>query len=109
MSINRWKNKEDVVNTYNGILLSHKKEQTNAICSNMKQLVIITLSEVNKRKTNIIWYHLHVEPKLWHKSTYLWNRNRLMNTENRLVVAKGEEIGAEMSGKFELADVSSFT
>ena len=27
--------KEDVVHIYNGILLSHKKEQNNAICSNM--------------------------------------------------------------------------
>ena len=26
--------KEDVVHIYNGILLSHKKEQNNAICSN---------------------------------------------------------------------------
>ena len=28
-------NKENVVNIYNEILLSHKKEQNNAICSNM--------------------------------------------------------------------------
>ena len=27
--------KEDVVQIYNGILLNHKKEQNNAICSNM--------------------------------------------------------------------------
>ena len=27
--------REDVVNIYNGILLSHKKELNNAICSNM--------------------------------------------------------------------------
>ena len=32
MSINREMNKEDV---YSEILLSHKKEQNNAICSNM--------------------------------------------------------------------------
>ena len=35
MSINRGIDKEDVVHIYNGILLSHKKEQNNAICSNM--------------------------------------------------------------------------
>ena len=34
MSINRWMDKEDVVHTYNGIFLSHKREQNNAICSN---------------------------------------------------------------------------
>ena len=35
MSTDRWMDKEDVVRIYNGILLSHKKEQNNAICSNM--------------------------------------------------------------------------
>ena len=35
MSISRWMDKEDVAYLYNGILLSHKKEQNNAICSNM--------------------------------------------------------------------------
>jgi len=35
MFIKRWTDKDDVVYMYNGILLSHKKEQNNAICSNM--------------------------------------------------------------------------
>ena len=35
MPINRRMDKEDVVHKCNGILLSHKKEQNNAICSNM--------------------------------------------------------------------------
>ena len=35
MSINRGMDKEDVVHIYNGILLSHKKEQSNAIYNNM--------------------------------------------------------------------------
>ena len=34
MFINRGLGKEDIVHIYNGILLSHKKEQNNAICSN---------------------------------------------------------------------------
>ena len=32
MSIDGWMDKEEVVHIYNGILLSHKKEQNNAIC-----------------------------------------------------------------------------
>ena len=32
MSFNRGMNKEDVVHIYNGILLSHKKEQNGVIC-----------------------------------------------------------------------------
>ena len=35
MSIGRGMDKEDMVHIYNGILLSHKKEQNNAICSDM--------------------------------------------------------------------------
>ena len=35
MSITKGKDKENVVHTDNGILLSHKKEQNHAICSNM--------------------------------------------------------------------------
>ena len=35
MSIDRRTDKEDMVHIYNGILLSHKKEQNNAICNNI--------------------------------------------------------------------------
>ena len=45
-------NKEDVVYIYVGILLSHKKEQNNAICSNMDEPLI--LSEMSQTKTCII-------------------------------------------------------
>ena len=35
MSSGRWMLWEDAVYTHNGMLLSHKKEQSKAICSNM--------------------------------------------------------------------------
>ena len=35
MSIDRQMDKEDVVNIYNGILLSHKKERNWVICRDM--------------------------------------------------------------------------
>ena len=38
------------------------------------------------------WHHLYVESKIWHKWTYPWNRNRLTDIDNRLVVAKEEEV-----------------
>ena len=44
---------------------------------------ILILSEARKKKTNTICYHLHVEPKIWHKWTYTQNRNRLTDIENR--------------------------
>ena len=50
MSIDRWMDKEDVVDVYNGVLLTHKKEQKNAICSNMDGLEIIIFSEVSQKK-----------------------------------------------------------
>ena len=37
MSTDRWMDKENVVYVYNGILLGHKKEWNNAICSNMDE------------------------------------------------------------------------
>ena len=35
MSIDRGLDKEDMAHVYNGILLGHKKELSNGICSNM--------------------------------------------------------------------------
>ena len=63
-------------------------------------LEIIILSEESQKKTNTIWYHLYVESKIWHKWTYLRNRNRLADIENRLVVAKGEGGGEGMEWEF---------
>ena len=51
------------------------------------QLEILILSEVRKRKTNTICFHLYVESKLWLKWTYLQNRNRLI--KNRHLVSWG--------------------
>ena len=55
---------------------------------------------VRKRKTNSIRYRLYVETKIWHKWTYLQNRNRLTDMENRFVVAKGEGGGNGMDREF---------
>ena len=53
-----------MVHIYNGILLSHKKEWNNAICSNMDRPSIIILRKVNKKdKADITWYHIYVENK----------------------------------------------
>ena len=53
-------------------------------------LEITVLREVSQRKTNIIWYHLHVESKIWYKWTYLQNNDRLTDVENKLMVTKGK-------------------
>ena len=65
---------------HNEILLSHKKEWNNAISAILMDLETI-VSEVGKAKTNTIWCHLSMESKIWHKWTYLQDRNRLKYRE----------------------------
>ena len=48
--------KEDVVYTYNGILLSHKKEQNWVICRDMIDLETVIQSEVSQKEKNK--YHI---------------------------------------------------
>ena len=79
--------KKDVVHIYNGVLLNHKKEQSNAIDSNLDTTTDAHTKSEGKRQT---WYHLYVESNIWDKWTSLQNRDRLMDINNRLVVAKGE-------------------
>ena len=52
MFTDRWIDKEDVVHIHNGILLSHKMEWNNAICSNMNGPRDIILSEVSQGEKN---------------------------------------------------------
>ena len=50
-------------------------------------------TEWSQRKTNIIWYHLHMESnKKWYR-TYLKDRNKLTDFETDLMVSIGETIG----------------
>ena len=58
----RWMDKENVVYLYNAILLNHKKEWNNAICSNIDGPKECHTKSV-RRKTNTKWYHLYMEPK----------------------------------------------
>ena len=51
---------KDVIHVYNGILLSHKKNEIMSFAATWIGLDIIILSEISQRKTNIS-YHLHVE------------------------------------------------
>ena len=63
MFINRGMDKEDVVHIYNGILLSNKKEQSNAICSNMDGPRFVILNEVSQKEKD----------KYHYDTTYMWN------------------------------------
>ena len=65
-----------------------KKNEIMPFVATWTQLKIIILSEVSQKKTNIMCYHLYLECKIWHKRTYLRNRNRLTGIEDKLLVAK---------------------
>ena len=53
------------------------------------ELETVILSEVSQKEKENTIYLSYVESKIWHNCTYLWNKNRLKNIENRLVVARG--------------------
>ena len=52
MSLNRGLDKEDVIQIYTGILLSHKKNKIMPFATIWMDLEIIILSEVSQTETN---------------------------------------------------------
>ena len=86
MSVDRRMNK-DMVHIFNGILLSHLKEWNNAICSNMDGPGDYhTNWGKSERERQIISYdiaYMRNLKKKWYKWTYLQNRNRLTDLENK--------------------------
>ena len=79
---------KDVVHIYDGIVLSHKKEQSNVICSNMDG---DCHTEWSKSDTEgQISYDITC---MWNqkkrvKWTYWWNKSRVTDVENKLKVIR---------------------
>ena len=55
---------------HNGILLRHKREWNNAICSNMNGLRDYFIELSNREKDRYLWYHLDVKSKKYYKPFY---------------------------------------
>ena len=72
-----------------------KNEWNNAICSNMvgprDYHIKWSKSDRERQISYNITYMWNL--KKWHKWTYLQNRNRLTDTENKLMVTKGDSGG----------------
>ena len=85
------------------LLLSHKKEWDNAFCGNKDAIRDYLIKWSQKEKGKYLMISLYVESKIWHKRIYLQNRNRLTDTENRLMVAC-----VEGSERFRLSVVSYY-
>ena len=57
-----------------------KKNEIGSFAATKVDLEIIILSEASQKEKDK--YHMiYVEPKIWHKWTYLWNRDRIMDIE----------------------------
>ena len=92
MSINRWMDKEDVVWIHNRILLRHKKTINPATYNNMDGPGDYhTKWSKSERERQITYDIIYMwDLKIKYKWTYLWNRNRLTDIGNKLMVTKGE-------------------
>jgi len=71
MPIDRRMDKEDVVHTYNGLLLSHKKEWNNAICCYMDGPKVYQVYHTKWSQKEKDKYHMNVSP-LSNISFTLW-------------------------------------
>ena len=80
---------------YNGILLSNKEEWNNVIYSNMggprDDHTKWSKSDRERQISYDITYMWSL--KKWYKWTYLQNRNRLTDIENKFMVIKGKRGG----------------
>ena len=83
-----------MVHTYNRILLSHKKERNNAICSDMdRPRDNHTEWSKSDRERKISYdnaYMWNLKNK-WYKWTYVQSRNRVTDVENKLMITKGKK------------------
>ena len=82
-------NKEDVVYIQNRILLGYKKNEIMPFSATWVDLEIIIVSEVNQEKKD----KYHMLSHMWNLGTYLQNRYRFTDIENKLVFTKGERGG----------------
>ena len=75
MSINKQIDKENMVN--NGILLTIKNNKILPFMTTWMGLKGNIVSKIRQRRTNAVWFHLHIESK---KQSNLTNRTKRKQT-----------------------------
>ena len=90
MSINGWKDKEDVVQ-YTMEYYSAIKKWNNAICSNMDgPRDCHTEWSKSDREGQILYDIAYMwNLKKWYRWTYLQNRNRVTDVKNKCIITRG--------------------
>ena len=88
--------REDVVHIYNGILLSHKKEQNWVICRDVDgPRDCHTEWNKSEREKQISYINAYMwELEEWHRWTGLQGRNRDTDVENKRMDTKWGEVAA---------------
>ena len=84
------KDKEDVVHVHNGVLLSHKTEQNNAICSNMDAT----------RGYHTRWSKPERKRQIPYDIIYMWN---LKSDTNEPIYETETEWGTDIENKLMVA------
>ena len=103
VSINRWMDKEDVVHIYNRILLSHKKEQNFATCSNMNGLGGHYAKWNKLEEDKYCRYHLYTESKKVQQTSRYNKKEADSDIESKPVVTSwglGGNIGVGITNYF---------
>ena len=105
MSTNRWTDKEEVVYIHNGILLSHKREWNNAICSNIdgSRDYHTKWSKSKRRTLSDITYMQNLK---YGTNEPIYETDS--QTENRLVVTTGEAVHRGCTGSLGLVDTNYY-
>ena len=80
-----------------------RKEWNNAICRNMDGPRDYHTMWSQSKKERQILYDIICKSKIWHKKTYLQNKDRFTDIENRLQVVKEEPVGKGRNGSLGLA------
>ena len=75
-----WIDKENVIYINNGILFNHEKKKKSCYLW-PRGRILRALWSKSQRKTNTVWYHLHMKSK----------KVKLREIKSRVVVTKGQE------------------